>query len=188
MIWMLAGLALQAVGQIQQNKQAREQQKAQNKAIEKYNEALAAQAGKQLSQLNVQRSALAQQVSQALTSVQAQGLSQRSGIEAQAAASDTMGNSVEQGLATVNFQVDQAKAQLQYNENLSNEQINAQMDAVADQAGNSMRTGTPLNSWGSTLGSIAGNVGTTLLANKASTGSFLGSSSAATGTSSSLLG
>lgn len=177
MLWMLAGAALGAVSTIGNARMQQAQQEANNKAIAAYNKQTMLSAAKSFSELSVQKAVLATQYQTALASVQQQGLAKSSQVQAQAAASDTMGASVSQSVLDVQSQVDTAQDQLKYNENISDQQINAQAESVATSAGQALQTQQPVNSWTSSLGSILGSVGTQLATNKANTGSFFQSRS-----------
>lgn len=175
MIWMAAAIGLQAVQQLGAARAQRAQTRAQNAQIAAYNKQVAAQAAKSFGEISIQKAVLSAQTTTALAAVQKQGVQQASARGLQAAASDTMGNSVDQNLLDVEQRVDEAKDQLGYNEQISDMSLNAQATAVADGAGSSLKSETSLNSWSSTLGQVFANVGVGLFENKAATGDWLGS-------------
>lgn len=174
MWWMLAGAAIQAVQGIGAAKVAKIDQKTQARQVEAYNKSVATQAAKSFNQINLQKASLTAQVQEALYSTKQQGLVAQSERGLQAAATDTMGASVEQNLLDVDMKVEQAQAALQYNAHLSDVSLNAQAEAVAD--GVQFKAPPPeiLNSWGSQLGQAMANVGVSLFENKADTGSYFG--------------
>ncbi|QHJ82070.1 MAG: hypothetical protein [Caudoviricetes sp.] len=175
MWWMLAGAAIQGLQQMGAAKIADAQNKLQNKKIEAYNSAVASQAAKSFNQINMQKASLTAQVQEALYATEQQGLQVKSQRGLQAAATDTMGASVEQNLLDVDFKVDQAQAVLRYNGQLSDESLNAQAQNVADGAGFQLQSENKIfNQWGSGVGQAMATVGMALFENKASTGSFLG--------------
>lgn len=175
MIWMLAAAGLNAVQAIGAAQKDAAQAKATNQQIEAYNKATAAQAAKSFTELSIQKAVLADQTEAALFSVQRQTMNLKSQRGLQAAASDTMGASVDQALLDAERQGDEAASTLKYNADISNESLNAQFNSVADSAAYSLKTKVAVpNVWSAALGSLMGSVGSTLIGNKMSTGSFLG--------------
>lgn len=175
MWWMLIGAAIQANQAIGAAKVDKINAKTQQMAVDAYNKSVATQSAKSFNQINLQKATLTAQVQEALYSTKQQGLVLQSERGLQAAASDTMGASVEQNLLDVDLKVDQAQTALLYNANLSDESLNAQAEAVAD--GVQFRTPPPdhLNQWGAILGKTMASVGVGFFENKAQTGSFFGS-------------
>lgn len=180
MIWFLAGAALSAVQGLGAARAEREQIKLNNKAAEKFNAQVATQAAKSFNDIAVQKVVLADQTEEGLAAIQRQGLQLKSDRGLQAAATDTMGRSVEQALLDADYQQGQAASALLYNTKISELELNSAAQAVADSSGMSMRTQQAVpNAWSATLGKVVGQVGSQLLANKANTGSFMGGNSAA---------
>lgn len=176
MIWMLAGAALSAVQAIGAAKANKAQVKATNAQIEAYNKATAAAAAKSFNEINVQKAVLADQTEQALFSVQRQGQRLKAERGLQAAASDTLGASVDQAILDADLQADEASNVLRYNSMITDESLNSQANAVADSAASALRFKSPVpsNTWSAGLGAFFGQVGTQLIANKMSTGAFFG--------------
>lgn len=175
MWWMLAMAAIQANQQIGAAKVAKIEAKNKSRQIDAYNKSVATQAAKNFNQINLQKAALTAQVQEALYSTKQQGMVLKAERGLQAAATDTYGASVEQGLLDVDTKVDQAQNALLYNADLSDQSLNAQAEAVADGVafqGDPKQVG---NSWGAILGSTMASVGVSLFENKASTGTFFGS-------------
>ena len=101
MIWMFAAAAAQMVaGGIQYGEDAKAQ-KRENKNTQKYNEAVRAASARQLTEINTQRAVSRAQTAQALDAARREGMVEGSARNLQAAASDTMGVSVEQNLIDV---------------------------------------------------------------------------------------
>lgn len=175
MWWMLIGAAIQANQQIGAAKVAKIDAKTKRMQVDAYNKAVATQSAKSFNQINLQKASLTAQVQEALYSVKQQGLVAQSERGLQAAATDTLGASVDQNLLDVDIKVDQAQNALLYNASMSDMSLNAQAEAVAD--GVQFRPQAPeiQNSWGAALGQTMANVGVSLFENKASTGSFFGS-------------
>lgn len=175
MIWMLAAAGLSAVQAIGAARQQDAQAKITNQQVQAYNKATAVAAAKSFNELSIQKAVLADQTEQALMTVQRQGAELKSARGLQAAASDTLGASVDQALLDADRQVEEASTVLGYNANISDASLNAQANSVADSASQSLRYGVPrTNVWSAALGSFIGQVGTQLIANKMSTGSFMG--------------
>lgn len=175
MWWMLAGAVLQGVQAIGAAKIDEINSDLKNDAINTYNKQVATQSAKSFNQINLQKASLTAQVQQALYQTKQQGMVLQSERGLQAAASDTLGASVEQNLFDVNIKVDQAQTALQYNAQLSDNSLNAQAEAVAD--GVQFRVPSPDigNQWGAILGRTMASIGTTLFENKAETGTYFGS-------------
>lgn len=176
MWWMLAEAALKGVQAIGAQKAQRVVDKANNKRIEAYNKTVALQAAKSFNEISVQKAILTNQVQQALASTYQQAQVEKSNRGLQAAATDTMGASVDQNLLDVDLKVDEAKQALLYNANISDMSLNAQAMNVADSAGFSLKAKTPVteNNWSAALGGAMAEFGMSLLENKVKTGSFSG--------------
>lgn len=175
MWWMLAGAALQANQAIGAAKVSKIDNKTERIQIEAYNKQVATQAAKSFAQINLQKAALTAQVQEALYSTKQQGLVIQSERGLQAAASDTMGASVEQGLLQVDQQVNQAQEALLYNARLTEQSLDAQTEAVADSVMFRVAPPRQANQWGAILGQTMASVGMSLFENKAETGTFFGS-------------
>lgn len=176
MWWMLIGAAIQANQQIGAAKVAKIDAKTKRMQIEAYNKSVAVQSAKSFNQINLQKAALTSQVQQALYTTKQQGLVAQSERGLQAAATDTMGASVDQNLLDVDIKVDQAQNALLYNAELSDQSLNAQAEAVADGVQFRPTPPEPTNSWGAALGMTMASIGTSLFENKAQTGTFFGTS------------
>lgn len=175
MWWMLAGAALQASQAIGATEVAKIDQKTQAIAVDAYNKSVATQSAKAFNQINLQKAALTAQVQEALYSTKQQGLVLQSERGLQAAATDTLGASVEQNLLDVDMKVDQAQVALEYNANLTDSSLNAQAQAVADGVQFRLPPQQHVNQWGAILGKTMASVGIGLFENKAETGTFFGS-------------
>jgi hypothetical protein len=175
MWWMLIGAAIQANQAIGAAKVAKIDAKTKQMQVDAYNKQVAAQSAKSFNQINLQKSALTAQVQEALYSTKQRGLVVQSERGLQAAASDTLGASVEQNLLDVDLKVDQAQNALLYNAQLSDESLNAQAQAVADGVQFVPKPPDSPNQWGAILGQTMASIGTSLFENKAKTGAFFGS-------------
>ncbi len=175
MWWMLIGAALQANQAIGAAKVAKIEAKNKSRQIEAYNKAVATQAAKSFNQINLQKASLTAQVQEALYSTKQQGLAVKAERGLQAAATDTYGASVDQGLLDVDMKVDQAQNALQYNAEMSDLSLNAQAEAVADGVNFVSDPKQVANTWGAVLGQTMAQVGVSLFENKADTGTFFGS-------------
>lgn len=175
MIWMAAAAALQAVTQLGAARGQRAIDKVNNKAIEAYNKNVAQQAAKSFNEIALQKTALSAQIASARYATQREGMEVKAARGLQAAATDTMGASVDQALIDVDMKVGEAQEQLLYNGQLSNESLNAQASNVADSAGFSLRTPKAItNNWSAILGQAAASFGMSMFENKARTGNFSG--------------
>ena len=167
MIWMFAAAAAQMVaGGIQYGEDAKAQ-KRQNKADQKYNEAVRAASARQITEINMQRSVSRAQTAQALDAARRQGAGESSARNLQAAATDTMGASAEQNLQEVGVQLAAAEGNLMQNAELTELSLDSSVMNTVDQARNSIRElSNPLvTDWAAT-GSIVGQIGTSMVANK----------------------
>lgn len=169
MIWMFAGLAAQAIsGGIQYGEDAK-QQLRENENTKAYNKAVRAASAKQITEINIQRSTSRAQTAQALDAARRQGLGESSARNLEAAASDTMGASVEQNLLDVQQQLDQAEGNLNRNAEVAELSFDSQVSSTVDSASNSIKELTnPLGTDWAATGSMLGQIGTSLISNKIS--------------------
>ena len=167
MIWMFAAAAAQAVaGGIQYGENAKAQ-KRENKNAQKYNETVRAATARQLAEINTQRAVSRAQTAQALDAARREGIVESSARNLQAAASDTMGASVEQNLTDVQQQLDQAEGNLTRNAEVQELAFDSSVANTVDSARNSIKElSNPLGTDWAGLGSIVGQVGTSIAANK----------------------
>lgn len=167
MIWMFAAAAAQAVaGGIQYGENAKAQ-KRENKNIQKYNEAVRAASARQLTEINTQRAVSRAQTAQALDAARREGIVESSARNLQAAASDTMGASVEQNLIDVQQQLGQAEGNLTRNAEVQELAFDSSVANTVDNARNSIKElSNPLGTDWAGLGSLVGQVGTSIAANK----------------------
>lgn len=179
MIWMFAQLAAQAIQGSMQYQQDIKMQKLQNKADEAYNKAVRVATARQITEINLQRSAARQQTSQALDSANKQAMSEESDRGLQAAATDTMGASVKQNLDDVDIQLSQVSSTLMQNAAYQELSFDSQVYNTVDSARNAVQDLTnPLGSDYAALGQAVGAVGTSMVSNKLSGKGWLGNSSA----------
>lgn len=166
-LWMFAGLAAQSLSSSLGYGDQVKQIKAQNKADEAYNKALQAATARQLTEINLQRSAARQQTSQALDASRKQGLQEQSARGLQAAASDTMGASVDQNLADVDTQLAQVAGTLMQNAQYQELSFDSQVFNTVESARNAVRKlAQPVQTDYGMLGQMIGSVGTQIAANK----------------------
>lgn len=167
MIWMFAAAAAQMVaGSIQYGEDAKAQ-KRENKNTQKYNEAVRAASARQLTEINTQRAVSRAQTAQALDAARREGMAESSARNLQAAASDTMGASVEQNLIDVQQQLGQATGNLTRNAEVQELAFDSSVANTVDSARNSIKElSNPLGTDWAGLGSIVGQVGTSIAANK----------------------
>lgn len=167
-MWQFAALAAHTVaGGLQYNQNAKAQQR-QTKAQEKYNETVRATSARQLTEINIQRSVARSQTAQALDAARQQGANEASARNLQSAAADTMGASVEQGLLDVQQQLDTAQGNLMRNAEVQELSFDSAVQNTVDTAKNSIQElSNPLGTDWAGLGSLIGQAGTTIAANKA---------------------
>lgn len=175
MIWMYAALAAKALSSgIGYNQQAKEQQR-QNKSTEAYNAALRAASARQLTEINIQRSVSRAQTAQALDAARRQGIGEASARNLQAAASDTMGASVEQNMRDVSQQLDQAEANLNRNAEVAELSFDSQVARTVGNTRNAIKElSNPMTTDWAGLGSMVAQVGTAVVANKLGGKDWLG--------------
>lgn len=175
MIWMFASLAAQAVQSNLQYADAAKQQQRQNKADQKYNEAVRAASARQITEINLQRSTSRMQTAQALDAARKQGQGETSARKLQSAATDTMGASVEQGLQEVDVQLAAAEGNLMQNAALTELSLDTSIMNTVDQARNTVRElSNPMGYDWAGAGSAIGQIGTSLIANKLENGNWFG--------------
>lgn len=167
-MWQFAALAAQTVaGGIQYNQNAKAQRR-QTKAQEKYNETVRATSARQLTEINIQRTVARSQTAQALDAARQQGANEASARNLQSAAADTMGASVEQGLLDVQQQLDTAQGNFMRNAEVQELSFDSAVQNTIDTAKNAVaELSNPLGTDWAGLGSLIGQAGTTIAANKA---------------------
>lgn len=169
MNWMFADAAAKMVAGGIQYRENVKAQKRENKNIQKYNEAVRAASARQLTEINTQRAVSRAQTAQALDAARREGMVESSARNLQAAASDTMGASVEQNLTDVQQQLDQAEGNLTRNAEVQELAFDSSVANTVDNARNSIKElSNPLGTDWAGFGSIVGQVGTSIAANKLS--------------------
>ena len=167
MIWMFAAAAAQMVSGGIQYRENVKAQKRENKNTQKYNEAVLAASARQLTEINTQRAVSRAQTAQALDAARREGIVESSARNLQAAASDTMGASVEQNLIDVQQQLGQAEGNLTRNAEVQELAFDSSVANTVESARNSIKElSNPLGTDWAGLGSIVGQVGTSIAANK----------------------
>lgn len=167
MIWMFAAAAAQMVSGGIQYRENVKAQKRENKNTQKYNEAVLATSARQLTEINTQRAVSRAQTAQALDAARREGIVESSARNLQAAASDTMGVSVEQNLIDVQQQLGQAEGNLTRNAEVQELAFDSSVTNTVESARNSIKElSNPLGTDWAGLGSIVGQVGTSIAANK----------------------
>ena len=167
MNWMFADAAAKMVAGGIQYRENVKAQKRENKNIQKYNEAVRAASARQLTEINTQRAVSRAQTAQALDAARREGIVESSARNLQAAASDTMGASVEQNLIDVQQQLGQAEGNLTRNAEIQELAFDSSVANTVDSARNSIKElSNPLGTDWAGLGSIVGQVGTSIATNK----------------------
>ena len=167
MIWMFAAAAAQMVSGGIQYRENIKAQKRENKNTQKYNEAVLAASARQLTEINTQRAVSRAQTAQALDAARREGIVESSARNLQAAAADTMGASVEQNLIDVQQQLGQAEGNLTRNAEVQELAFDSSVANTVDNARNSVKELlNPLGTDWAGLGSLVGQVGTSIAANK----------------------
>lgn len=183
MAWLLAAQAgFQLLQGAVSANEAIKQQTLRNDAIKVYNNQVVAQTAKQLTQLNIQRSVERQRTTDALDGLQRASLAAAGDRGLQAAATDTLGSTVDSLLNDINIQLTQAKNQELRNLQLNEEAFNFQVDSITDNAFFNLEnpwSGAGKAEWSAALGSAVGTLGTGLLANKLGGQGWLGNGSTA---------
>lgn len=175
MIWMFAAAAAQMVaGGIQYGEDAKAQKRA-NKNTQKYNEAVRTASARQLTEINTQRAVSRAQTAQALDAARREGMVESSARNLQAAASDTMGASVEQNLIDVQQQLGQAEGNVTRNAEVQELAFDSSVANTVDSARNSIKElSNPLGTDWAATGSMIGQVGTSMISNKLAGKGWLG--------------
>lgn len=169
MIWMFASLAADAIKGAMSAEHEERMQKLQNDARQAYNKQVVQSSAKQINEINLQRTASRAQTAQALDATKRQSLQMTSDRRVQAAATDTMGTSVQQNLDDVDVQLSTAQSTYMQNQAYTEEAYNSAVQKTTDSALNSLQsmlTGAGSSQWSANLGSAIGTVGTTIAANK----------------------
>lgn len=178
MWWMLAGVAIQAAQSIGAAKGQAKLDKIENQRIEAYNKQVSLQRAKSFNEIAIQKAVLADQTAQAYVATQQQGQQVKSARGLQSAGTDTMGASVDQNLADVDMKVADAQYTIGYNAQITDDSLNAAIQAAGDNSVFSMRSekhvASTANIWGSALGNAAASIAMSAAENKARTGSFTG--------------
>lgn len=193
---MAAQVAMQMVQASQQAKLASQQSVAQNKMIAAYNSKVMQSTMDQVTQINMQRAQQRQQTTAAMYNAGLQGQSARDQITLQAAATDTVGASVNDAVKTVNAKVGQAvgSAQDQYSRaidqsnlmvtKLTGDGAASMKDAVDDKSTQIMNQAA-WSAAGSVVGSLAGQAASS---SNSSSDSITTTGSSSTGGSTDLWG
>lgn len=168
MAWaMAAQVGLNLVQGSIASKEAAQASTAANKATQAYNTKVMTSTLEQVNQLNMQRAQQRQASAGALFNVRQQGMSARDQITTQVAATDTIGASVNDAVATVNQQQGQAEGSVYDQYRQAAEQSNLMLDKITDSGTNALRDPTQdtskqvmdnaiIGSAGQVLGSVAG--------------------------------
>lgn len=171
-----AKVAMQMIQGAQQAKAASQQSIAENKMVQKFNDKTMYSTMEQITQLNQQRAQQRQDTAAALFNVGIQGMSARDAITTQAAATDTIGASVSDAVATVNQKQGQAVGSTQDQYIRAIDQSNAMLGKITDSASNSLKNAVQDNSNAimnqaglSAIGSIVGSVAGQMASNTTST-------------------
>ena len=120
-------------------KEANRQQEAENEAIKAYNKQVIQKSAQDISALNVSKSISRMKTSQALYAVQRQAVEEKSQRKTQLAATDTAGASARQALQAVDTAKDQASGMYMLNQELTEDQINANISSTVASATNSLQ-------------------------------------------------
>lgn len=137
----------------------------QQKAAMSQNKAAMTQLAKGITQINLQRTASRQRTAQALYNTQLQSEQAQSQIGLQAAASGTIGASVQDAVSTVNVQSDRQEASIWQQQMQQEESFKLQTEKAIDtthasmvwQSGEDMLFNNMLSLFGSEVGSAAAN-------------------------------
>lgn len=171
-----AKVAMSMIQGAQQAKAASQQSIAENKMIQKFNDKTMYSTMEQITQLNQQRAQQRQDTAAALFNVGLQGMSARDAITQQAAATDTIGASVNDAIATVNQKQGQAVGSTEDQYVRAIDQSNAMLSKITDSASNSLKAAVKDNSTAimnqagmNAIGSIVGAAAGKLASNTTST-------------------
>jgi hypothetical protein len=177
MIWMFASLAASALKTGMQASADQRMQGIQNDAIKAYNKQVVAASAKSLNEINIQRSVSRQQTGQALDGMRRQAQQDKAQRGLQAAASDTMGASVDANIRDVDVQLSQAESTLERNQSLQELSFNSAVQQSTDSSLNQLKdvqTGAGKDAWNAFLGSAVGTIGTSMIGNKLSGNGWMG--------------
>jgi len=158
-----AKVAMQMIQGASAAKQAARQNVAQNKMIQTYNSKVMYETLQQVTQINLERAQNRQQTTAALFNAGLQGQSARDQITTQAAATDTIGASVQDAISTVNQKQSQAAGSINDQYMRAIDQSNLMLQKTIDQGSNSLKDSVADNStaimnqagWGA-IGSVIG--------------------------------
>lgn len=171
-----AKVAMSMIQGAQQAKAASQQSIAENKMVQKFNDKTMYSTMEQITQLNQQRAQQRQDTAAALFNVGIQGMSARDAITTQAAATDTIGASVSDAVATVNQKQGQAVGSTEDQYVRAIDQSNAMLSKITDSASNSLKNAVQDNSNAimnqaglSAIGSIVGSAAGQMASNTTST-------------------
>lgn len=121
------------------SKEAQRVQDAQNESIKAYNKQVLQKSAQDISSLNVSKSISRMKTTQALYAVQRQAVEEKSQRKTQLAATDTAGASARQALQAVDTAKDQAASMYMLNQELTEDQINANISSTVASATNSLQ-------------------------------------------------
>lgn len=121
------------------SKEAKRVQDAQNESIKAYNKQVLQKSAQDISSLNVNKSISRMKTTQALYAVQRQAVEEKSQRKTQLAATDTAGASARQALQAVDTAKDQATSMYMLNQELTEDQINANISSTVANATNSLQ-------------------------------------------------
>ena len=121
------------------SKEAQRVQDAQNESIKAYNKQVLQKSAQDISSLNVSKSISRMKTTQALYAVQRQAVEEKSQRKTQLAATDTAGASARQALQAVDTAKDQASGMYMLNQELTEDQINANISSTVASATNSLQ-------------------------------------------------
>lgn len=170
---MVAKVAMNMVQGAQATKAAARQNVAQNKMIQQYNKKVMINTMEQVTQLNLQRAQQRQETTAALYNVGLQKQAATDAVTTQAAATETIGASVSDAVATVNQKAGQAQGMAQDQFVRAMDQSNEMLRKTISQGKESLRDPAstrdimaPMNNaiW-SSIGSVAGQAAGRLDAN-----------------------
>lgn len=158
-----AKVAMQLINGASAAKSASQQNIAQNKMVQTYNSKVMYETLQQVTQINLERAQQRQQTTAALFNTGLQGQSARDQITTQAAATDTIGASVQDAISTVNQKQSQAAGSIDDQYMRAIDQSNLMLQKTIDQGSNSLKDSVADNStaimnqagWGA-IGSVIG--------------------------------
>lgn len=121
------------------SKEAQRVQDAQNESIKAYNKQVLQKSAQDISSLNVSKSISRMKTTQALYAVQRQAVEEKSQRKTMLAATDTAGASARQALQAVDTAKDQATSMYMLNQELTEDQINANISSTVASATHSLQ-------------------------------------------------